>query len=35
MNSDKIVDTKGLSCPMPIVHTKKAMDELKIGRAHV
>lgn len=32
MNSDKIVDTKGLSCPMPIVRTKKAMDELTAGQ---
>lgn len=32
MNSDKIVDTKGLSCPMPIVRTKKAMDELTTGQ---
>lgn len=32
MNSDKIVDTKGLSCPMPIVRTKKAMDELIAGQ---
>ena len=28
MNSDKVIDAKGLSCPMPIVRTKKAMDEL-------
>lgn len=28
---DKMVDAKGLTCPMPIVKTKKAMDELKPG----
>ncbi|WP_102349080.1 sulfurtransferase TusA family protein [Bacillus sp. Marseille-P3661] len=32
MNSDKILDAKGLACPMPIVKTKKAMDELKSGQ---
>jgi rhodanese-related sulfurtransferase/TusA-related sulfurtransferase len=29
---DKIVDAKGLSCPMPIVRTKKAMEELEPGQ---
>lgn len=28
MNADKILDVKGLACPMPIVKTKKAMNEL-------
>lgn len=32
MNSDKVLDAKGLSCPMPIVRTKKAMDELTPGQ---
>ncbi|OMF34602.1 hypothetical protein BK133_12475 [Paenibacillus sp. FSL H8-0548] len=27
----KVVDAKGLACPMPIVRTKKAMDELITG----
>ncbi|MFB4163933.1 sulfurtransferase TusA family protein [Alteribacillus sp. JSM 102045] len=31
MNVDKILDAKGLACPMPIVKTKKAMDELISG----
>lgn len=34
MNSVKanvIVDAKGLSCPMPIVRTKKAMNDLEAG----
>ncbi|MBM7569030.1 sulfurtransferase TusA family protein [Paenibacillus sacheonensis] len=32
MNSDKIVDAKGMACPMPIVKTKKSMDELRSGQ---
>jgi tRNA 2-thiouridine synthesizing protein A len=32
MQSDKVVDAKGLACPMPIVRTKKAMDELVAGQ---
>jgi len=31
MKSVKIVDAKGLACPMPIVRTKKGMDELRSG----
>ncbi|WCK53901.1 sulfurtransferase TusA family protein [Aneurinibacillus sp. Ricciae_BoGa-3] len=29
---DKIVDAKGLACPMPIVKTKKAMDSIDAGQ---
>ena len=29
MNITKILDAKGLACPMPIVRTKKAMDTIK------
>jgi TusA-related sulfurtransferase/rhodanese-related sulfurtransferase len=29
---DKTIDCKGLSCPMPIVRTKKAMEELAPGQ---
>ncbi|MGN7941476.1 MULTISPECIES: sulfurtransferase TusA family protein [Bacillaceae] len=29
MKIDKVLDAKGLACPMPIVKTKKAMDELE------
>ncbi|WAH36444.1 sulfurtransferase TusA family protein [Alicyclobacillus dauci] len=29
---DKTLDCKGLSCPMPIVRTKKAMEELTPGQ---
>jgi len=32
MNSDKIVDAKGLACPMPIVKTKKSIQELESGQ---
>ncbi|MGG0656989.1 sulfurtransferase TusA family protein [Rummeliibacillus pycnus] len=31
MNITKSLDAKGLSCPMPIVKTKKAMDQLNTG----
>ncbi|MET4561368.1 sulfurtransferase TusA family protein [Lysinibacillus parviboronicapiens] len=31
MNSNLQLDAKGLSCPMPIVKTKKAMDTLVSG----
>ncbi|ERI09748.1 sulfurtransferase TusA family protein [Aneurinibacillus aneurinilyticus] len=29
--ADKTIDCKGLACPMPIVRTKKAMEELTPG----
>jgi rhodanese-related sulfurtransferase/TusA-related sulfurtransferase len=29
---DKVVDAKGLACPMPIVRTKKALEELTSGQ---
>ncbi|TDL78846.1 sulfurtransferase TusA family protein [Peribacillus frigoritolerans] len=32
MNIDKVLDAKGLACPMPIVKTKKAMNELETGQ---
>ncbi|TLS38751.1 sulfurtransferase TusA family protein [Pseudalkalibacillus caeni] len=32
MNADKLLDAKGLACPMPIVKTKKAIDELEPGQ---
>jgi len=31
MDVKKILDAKGLACPMPVVRTKKAMDELASG----
>ncbi|CAH2713749.1 Sulfur carrier protein TusA [Neobacillus rhizosphaerae] len=32
MTIDKILDAKGLACPMPIVKTRKAMNELNSGQ---
>ncbi|MFX3632713.1 MAG: sulfurtransferase TusA family protein [Candidatus Pristimantibacillus sp.] len=32
IKADHIVDAKGLACPMPIVRTKKAMDQLEAGQ---
>ncbi|MCA1012305.1 sulfurtransferase TusA family protein [Halobacillus halophilus] len=31
MNVTKVLDAKGLACPMPIVKTKKAMKEVETG----
>jgi len=31
MDIKKVLDAKGLACPMPIVRTKKAMEELETG----
>lgn len=32
MDADKVLDAKGLACPMPIVKTKKAIDQLLSGQ---
>ncbi|MBQ0139116.1 MAG: sulfurtransferase TusA family protein [Kurthia sp.] len=32
IHSDQQVDAKGLACPMPIIKTKKAMQEVKEGQ---
>ncbi|WP_026104932.1 sulfurtransferase TusA family protein [Halalkalibacterium ligniniphilum] len=32
MKADKVLDAKGLACPMPIVKTKKAITELEPGQ---
>lgn len=32
IHADKSIDCKGLSCPMPIVRTKKAIDEVTPGQ---
>lgn len=32
IKADLLVDAKGLACPMPIVRTKKAMNELQPGK---
>ncbi|MCT2345089.1 sulfurtransferase TusA family protein [Niallia taxi] len=31
MNSNKVLDAKGLACPMPIIKTKKAMVDIETG----
>ncbi len=30
--ADKVLDARGLVCPMPVLKTKKALDELKPGQ---
>ncbi|UOY93136.1 sulfurtransferase TusA family protein [Ectobacillus sp. JY-23] len=32
MKADKLLDAKGLACPMPIIKTKKAMSKLTAGQ---
>lgn len=32
MNSDKMLNANGLACPMPIVKTRKAMNDLQTGQ---
>lgn len=32
MNIDRVLDVKGLACPMPIVKTKKAIAQLEAGQ---
>lgn len=32
MKVDKVLDAKGLACPMPIVKTKKAIEDLESGQ---
>lgn len=32
IKTDRVLDAKGLACPMPIVKTKKAMNELEPGQ---
>ena len=31
MNADETLDATGLSCPMPVVKTKQATDDLAVG----
>lgn len=31
MNADKVLDAKGLACPMPIVKTRKEMKTMNVG----
>ncbi len=30
--ADKVLDCKGLNCPMPVLKTKKALDDIKQGQ---
>ncbi|MCM3610001.1 MULTISPECIES: sulfurtransferase TusA family protein [Caryophanaceae] len=32
MNADKVLDAKGLACPMPIVKTRKEMKDMESGQ---
>lgn len=32
MKADKVLDAKGLACPMPIVRAKKAIDDMQAGQ---
>lgn len=32
IKADQTLDAKGLACPMPVVKTKKAMDQLESGQ---
>ena len=31
MEADKVLDVKGLNCPMPVIKTKKAMEVMNSG----
>jgi tRNA 2-thiouridine synthesizing protein A len=32
IQADQVLDCSGLSCPMPIIKTKKAIDALQVGQ---
>jgi len=32
VKADKVLDCTGLLCPMPVVKTKKAMNDLEVGQ---
>ncbi|MBG9824357.1 hypothetical protein ABE33_03285 [Bacillus safensis] len=32
MTSDQLLDVTGLACPMPIIRTKKKMNDLAVGQ---
>jgi tRNA 2-thiouridine synthesizing protein A len=32
MNFDKELDARGLSCPLPIVKTKKSLNDMRAGQ---
>lgn len=31
MEANKVLDTKGLNCPMPVIKTKKALEGMNSG----
>jgi tRNA 2-thiouridine synthesizing protein A len=31
MEADKVLDTKGMNCPMPVIKTKKALEGMNSG----
>lgn len=32
INADQVLDCSGLSCPMPIIKTRKAIDGMQLGQ---
>ena len=32
MDADNVIDCKGLNCPMPVIKTKKALNEMEPGQ---
>ena len=32
IKADQVLDCKGLSCPLPVVKTKKAIDGMSVGQ---
>lgn len=30
--ADKVLDVKGLKCPMPVIKAKKAIEEIAVGQ---
>ena len=32
LKADKVLDCSGLSCPLPVVKTSKAIKEIKVGQ---
>ncbi|MGM9926037.1 MAG: sulfurtransferase TusA family protein [Bacillus sp. (in: firmicutes)] len=32
IKADQLLDAKGLACPMPIVRTKKAINNIEVGQ---
>lgn len=32
MSTDQTLDVKGMKCPMPVIKTKKAIEQLQVGQ---